>query len=131
MALVKCSECGQEMSDRALSCPHCGNVNQFIYCPDCDKKISRKAKACPHCGCVISADSITTGDKGENYNLSIAALICAFLFPIVGLILGIMVLNSNKGKSNTAKTFGLVATIVGGIAVFFSFFIIIMMLSAL
>ena len=49
------------------------------------------------------------------------------LFPIVGLILGIMVLNSNKGKSNTAKTFGLVATIVGGIAVFFSFLIVIMM----
>lgn len=25
MALINCSECGKEVSDRALSCPHCGN----------------------------------------------------------------------------------------------------------
>lgn len=24
MALIKCGECGQQMSDRALKCPHCG-----------------------------------------------------------------------------------------------------------
>ena len=25
MALIKCSECGKEISDKAESCPHCGN----------------------------------------------------------------------------------------------------------
>jgi len=25
MALVKCSECGKEVSDKAGACPHCGN----------------------------------------------------------------------------------------------------------
>ncbi|MGH8428216.1 MAG: zinc-ribbon domain-containing protein [Gammaproteobacteria bacterium] len=25
MALIKCSECGREISDRATSCPGCGN----------------------------------------------------------------------------------------------------------
>ena len=30
MALVKCSECGKEISDKALSCPHCGNPIQAI-----------------------------------------------------------------------------------------------------
>jgi len=25
MSLIKCSECGNEVSDKALSCPHCGN----------------------------------------------------------------------------------------------------------
>jgi hypothetical protein len=25
MALVKCAECGEEVSDKAFSCPHCGN----------------------------------------------------------------------------------------------------------
>ena len=24
MALIKCSECGKEMSDKATTCPHCG-----------------------------------------------------------------------------------------------------------
>lgn len=44
MALINCSECGKEVSDKADSCPHCGNpMNQpiedrFKYtqrCPDC------------------------------------------------------------------------------------------------
>jgi uncharacterized membrane protein HdeD (DUF308 family) len=25
MALIKCSECGKEISDKALACPNCGN----------------------------------------------------------------------------------------------------------
>jgi DNA-directed RNA polymerase subunit RPC12/RpoP len=25
MALIKCSECGKEISDKAKECPHCGN----------------------------------------------------------------------------------------------------------
>lgn len=24
MALIKCPECGKEISDKAISCPHCG-----------------------------------------------------------------------------------------------------------
>ena len=25
MALIKCSECGKEVSDKAKACPNCGN----------------------------------------------------------------------------------------------------------
>lgn len=25
MALINCSECGKEVSDKAAACPHCGN----------------------------------------------------------------------------------------------------------
>lgn len=24
MAMIKCEECGKEMSDKAMNCPHCG-----------------------------------------------------------------------------------------------------------
>lgn len=31
MALIKCSECGKEISDKAYTCPHCGApLNQSI-----------------------------------------------------------------------------------------------------
>lgn len=26
MALIKCEECGKEISDKAVSCPNCGNM---------------------------------------------------------------------------------------------------------
>jgi len=30
MALIKCSECGREISDKAFACPNCGNPSQNI-----------------------------------------------------------------------------------------------------
>lgn len=35
MALIKCPECGKEISDRATSCPNCG-------CPSIDKEEAEK-----------------------------------------------------------------------------------------
>lgn len=36
MALIKCSECGKEVSSNATSCPSCGNpINTSIRCPKC------------------------------------------------------------------------------------------------
>ena len=31
MALMKCRECGQDVSDKAFSCPHCGNPIQSSF----------------------------------------------------------------------------------------------------
>jgi len=32
MALIRCNECGREVSDRAATCPHCGNpVAEYEY----------------------------------------------------------------------------------------------------
>lgn len=28
MALIKCPECGKEISDKAIKCPHCGKILQ-------------------------------------------------------------------------------------------------------
>ena len=46
MALIKCPECGKEISDKALSCPNCGNpMNQqaqqqeeYLSCPKCGSR---------------------------------------------------------------------------------------------
>ena len=36
MSLIKCSECGKEVSDKAKTCPNCGNpIDTKIYCPNC------------------------------------------------------------------------------------------------
>jgi uncharacterized RDD family membrane protein YckC len=39
MALVTCSECRSQVSDRAVSCPHCGNV--FTRCPECANEVGQ------------------------------------------------------------------------------------------
>lgn len=37
MAIIKCPECLNDVSDKAQSCPHCGNpIDTNIYCPKCN-----------------------------------------------------------------------------------------------
>lgn len=48
MALIKCPECGGEVSSAAHSCVHCGF--RFKACPECGTVYSAEAAACPRCG---------------------------------------------------------------------------------
>src|SRR5579859_1056470 len=48
MALVTCSECQAQVSDKAVSCPHCGNV--FRRCPECGAEVRSGATTCANCG---------------------------------------------------------------------------------
>lgn len=68
MSLIKCPECGKEISDKASACIHCGyplgsNTSDiynrkekgepFSICCKCRKKVSTRSEKCPHCGCVL------------------------------------------------------------------------------
>lgn len=48
MALIRCPECGQEISDRAPQCVHCGV--RFTVCPECGEAYVADLAACPSCG---------------------------------------------------------------------------------
>lgn len=58
MALIECLECGNQVSDRANACPHCGfPINQIssnkIECPNCGMSIDMDCEECPICGFLI------------------------------------------------------------------------------
>ena len=88
MALINCSECSNQVSDKAVACPHCGcpvklntisntsqndnqvvNISQnnnqvattnqytLIQCKSCGNNISNMATNCPHCGCPVIAET--------------------------------------------------------------------------
>lgn len=65
MALIKCPECGKEISDKAVSCPNCGYpleiyskesekipVQKSIskHCQNCGKQVPFYQTKCPNCG---------------------------------------------------------------------------------
>ena len=39
MALIKCSECGNEISSSAKFCPQCGASVEQHFCPECGVKL--------------------------------------------------------------------------------------------
>ena len=55
MALITCPECGQQVSDRAKACPHCGFDMTAPKCPDCGEYLAEGADACPKCGYQVEA----------------------------------------------------------------------------
>lgn len=45
MAMIKCPECGAEISTRAVSCVKCGLPMSEIYiCPECGEVMFRSGK---------------------------------------------------------------------------------------
>lgn len=55
MALINCSECGREISDKAFSCPHCGAPTSTTpqntkFCKHCGEPIDKECLICPKCG---------------------------------------------------------------------------------
>lgn len=51
MAIIKCPECGHDVSDKATSCPHCGfNISTLKHCEECNAIISESEANCPNCG---------------------------------------------------------------------------------
>ncbi len=63
MALIKCSECGEQISSSAKTCPHCGIKISLAKCPECGKKLKGDESNCPDCGYPLvkkSASNIIT-----------------------------------------------------------------------
>lgn len=77
MALIKCKECGKEISSNAKVCPNCGYKNDAKTCPECGKIVKHTDTVCPDCGYPLqkkNAQSIIndnldkiTGARSKNY----------------------------------------------------------------
>ena len=54
MALIKCPNCGTDVSDKAKQCPNCGETLQtqkvVKVCEECGYELDDNATICPKCG---------------------------------------------------------------------------------
>ncbi len=51
MAIIKCPECGHQISDKAHVCPSCGVeiINNIVRCARCGDIYFKDQAECPHC----------------------------------------------------------------------------------
>lgn len=80
MALIKCPECGSDVSDKAPVCPKCGvdialdNSNESAnICPDCGNKIDSASKICTNCG---YNPEVAAKEKHRKKKTFIISLLC-------------------------------------------------------
>jgi len=61
MALISCSECGKQVSDKAAACPNCGapvkKEQERKPCPECNELLPNGAATCPGCGAPVATDT--------------------------------------------------------------------------
>ena len=87
MGMIKCTECGKEISDKADVCVYCGiklKIRPKI-CNECGNEIDIEKGVCPFCGCPIENDeAINKGEYIKKNNMHMKY--------IVGAIAGICIL---------------------------------------
>ena len=99
MTLIKCGECGKQVSNRAKSCPHCGNpIKEEII-----KKVDVKTNSYAIAGFVLSIVAWLISPYG------LMAIVSTFLSAH-----GIDQINKSKGKEKGKglAVFGLIFSIL-------------------
>lgn len=90
MSLIKCSECGHQVSDKAAACPNCGNP-----------------MAIP----AVSKEVRTIQQTAKKYK---AMQLIGFLIIIIGLLIAV------TNQQNIANMIGVGVIVLGGIVVVIS-----------
>lgn len=98
MAMIKCPECGQEISDKAKRCVHCGKVlaedkTTTKVCSDCGKENPIDATECVYCGCPFEEATVvketvhikTVTEKKKNIKKIIIPIVAAAVVMVVSL----------------------------------------------
>ena len=77
MALIKCPNCSNDVSDKAVVCPSCGfsiakdpSQSSIPVCSDCGTPIKSGATSCEKCGCPI--DVSLSEDSNSNSDIKIS-----------------------------------------------------------
>lgn len=93
------------------------------YCSHCGRELLDEAIVCPGCGCAVEKkeepkqpETQPTSNNSSYSGLSIGGFVCAFLMPLIGLILSIVARNNavaaNDMKSKSFAKAGIIVSIV-------------------
>lgn len=96
MAMINCPECGQEISDKAKKCIHCGKVLveekvETKTCTECGKEVPLDATECPYCGCPIEENEqskspeVAVEVKKKNIKKIIIPIIAVIIVAVIGI----------------------------------------------
>lgn len=106
MALIKCPECGREISDKAVTCPNCGcpidsrpkNEEKQIYVNGVEQK--RPQQTMPNQNSNIVVHN-STPDKKRGCCLTVTLVVVGFFF-IIGMVGSLA--TGNKSSEKTENT---------------------------
>ena len=118
MALIKCPNCGKEVSDKANRCVQCGYefVHQEMrFCQECGTEIPIGETECPNCGFPventhnqngISVTNNQTVTKKKNIAVIIIPIVVVVLIAVIGVVFyNINVVKPKKIEAQNKATY--------------------------
>lgn len=72
MAIIKCPECGHQVSDKAATCPSCGIeiAGRVMKCPECGSIVFKEQELCPNCHYTLHGEPVA--EQPSNHNDDVA-----------------------------------------------------------
>ena len=121
--MIKCPECGHEISDQAPYCPSCGVAikDKLTKCPACGKVYFKDQPACPKCGHPTNGQTENAGintpatvtentpTPTKRNNLLVAA-VAVFAALLIGGICYFFYHQSSVERENQAYEYALSST---------------------
>ncbi|MDE7431913.1 MAG: zinc ribbon domain-containing protein [Lachnospiraceae bacterium] len=117
MAIIKCPNCGEQISDKAKNCVHCGvsfvwKENKF--CSECGTELEEGATACKKCGCPVEPmgnNNLAQPPQqvevtGVKFNKKIKIIIIAVIALLVlatAVTIGVGFYKKKKAAKETAR----------------------------
>lgn len=102
MAMIKCPECGGDVSDKARKCIHCGKVliEEVLtkkFCSECGKEVPTDATECPFCGCPFEDEKVTdnnnvaTSPKKNDFKKAKKVIIPVSIVAVIAIIVALTI----------------------------------------
>ena len=101
MAMIKCPGCGQDVSDMADKCVHCGmdlkkEIEDKIICNECGKENAANAQICAFCGYPLKNEEESTDIEKKDRKKKKRV----FLIVVIIVLIGIISIGINGAKNS-------------------------------
>ena len=122
MALIKCPECGKEISDAAVKCPNCGypvkaeqkkkekenKTQKLVECPECHNMVESQYKTCPCCGYTLKGESEIAVEKIKSTwnNKKVRMIIITGIVVLVAIVVGVWYKSTHNEFTQYTKYIG-------------------------
>lgn len=116
MAIITCPNCGEQISDKAKNCVHCGTLLQpdkKLICAECGIELEEGVEICPSCGCPVEQHTEITNNAPQQVEIAgvrmtnkikkIALISGIALVLIVVVIFGVMQIQKKKAADEAKK----------------------------
>lgn len=97
MAMIVCPNCGEQVSEKARKCVHCGAIlipEEKKHCMECGAELEEGVTECPNCGCPVDDTLGQEADEKPQKVEVTGVKVTKKLKTVIGIIVALLIIGS-------------------------------------